>query len=89
MCALTCMPRLRLGMVDQSFGPRSQDFLPIDYFLWDHLNNLVYEIPLNSDEDLVARISEAAARVCEIPGIFEPDIFEIPTRTLSRMYPYW
>ncbi|GFT73156.1 sodium-dependent multivitamin transporter [Trichonephila clavipes] len=32
---------------------------------------LPYTTPLDSDEDLVARISEAAERVREIPGIFE------------------
>ncbi|GFU61027.1 hypothetical protein TNCV_4436571 [Trichonephila clavipes] len=31
----------------------------------------VNAIPLGSDEDLVARIPQATARVCEISGIFE------------------
>ncbi|GFV21693.1 hypothetical protein TNCV_164241 [Trichonephila clavipes] len=46
-------------------------FIETDYFLWGLLKNLVYATPLDSDEDLVARIFEAAARVREIPGIFE------------------
>ncbi|GFV89128.1 hypothetical protein TNCV_4913271 [Trichonephila clavipes] len=36
-----------------------------------HLQNLVYVAPLHSNEDLVAQISEATARVREIPCIFE------------------
>ncbi|GFW20651.1 uncharacterized protein TNCV_1048741 [Trichonephila clavipes] len=40
-------------------------------FLWEYLENLVYATPLASHEDLVARISEAAARVREIHGTFE------------------
>nr|XP_042901341.1 uncharacterized protein LOC122269952 [Parasteatoda tepidariorum] len=50
--------------------PRSPDLSSLDYFLWGHLKHLVYETPVDSDEDLVARIS-AAAGVREIPGIFE------------------
>ncbi|GFW86295.1 hypothetical protein TNCV_4330791 [Trichonephila clavipes] len=42
----------------------------LDYYLWGHLKILVYATPLDSDEDLVARISEVTARVCEIPGKF-------------------
>ncbi|CAL1283080.1 unnamed protein product, partial [Larinioides sclopetarius] len=36
-----------------------------------HLKHLVYETPVDSVEDLVARLSVAAAGVREIPGIFE------------------
>ena len=39
--------------------------------LWGHPKNLVYETLLDSDEDLVARISEIFARALEMPGIFE------------------
>ena len=51
--------------------PRSSDLSSRDYFLWGHLKNLVYATPFDSDKELVARISEAAARVREIPSIFE------------------
>lgn len=51
--------------------PRSSDLSNLDYFLWGHLKHLVYETPVDSDEDLVARISVAAAGVRETPGIFE------------------
>ncbi|GFX23247.1 uncharacterized protein TNCV_4560291 [Trichonephila clavipes] len=49
--------------------PHSPDLSSLGYFLWGHLKNLVYETPLDSDEDGVVRISEVAARVREIPGI--------------------
>ena len=36
-----------------------------------HSKNLVYESPLDSHEDVVVGIPEAAALVRETPGIFE------------------
>ncbi|GBN38054.1 hypothetical protein AVEN_196045-1 [Araneus ventricosus] len=51
--------------------PLSPDLLSLDYFLWGHLKSLVYPTPVDSDEDPVARISVDAARVREIPAIFE------------------
>ncbi|GBM89233.1 hypothetical protein AVEN_45275-1 [Araneus ventricosus] len=53
--------------------PRSPDLSRLNYFLWEHLKSLVYANPVDSEEDLVARISIAAARVREIPGIFESE----------------
>ena len=35
------------------------------------MKNLVYATPIESDEDLVARIAVAAGTVREMPGIFE------------------
>ncbi|GFU33949.1 hypothetical protein TNCV_656171 [Trichonephila clavipes] len=40
-------------------------------FLWGHLKNLVHATSLDSEEDCVARISEAAARMRETHGNFE------------------
>ncbi|GFT41104.1 uncharacterized protein TNCV_5033991 [Trichonephila clavipes] len=51
--------------------PRSPVLWSFDYFLWGHLKNIVYAIPFDSDEDIIARISEATARVREIPDIHE------------------
>jgi hypothetical protein len=56
-----------LGVVDQSRG--HPDFsIFIDYFLGGHLKSLDYATPVDSAEDLVARIS---SRVCDILGIFK------------------
>ncbi|GBM70468.1 hypothetical protein AVEN_188216-1 [Araneus ventricosus] len=50
---------------------RSPELSSLDYFLWGHVKSLVHATPVNSDEDLVARISVAAARVLETSVIFE------------------
>ncbi|GFY23618.1 uncharacterized protein TNCV_1039171 [Trichonephila clavipes] len=61
-----------LGVVDQSLGhPDLLIYRGSIIFLWEHLKILVYVTPLDSDEDLVARIPEAEALLREIPGIFE------------------
>ncbi|GBL99529.1 hypothetical protein AVEN_68805-1 [Araneus ventricosus] len=49
----------------------SPDYSSLDYFLWGHLKSLVHATPVDSDDDPVARISVDAARVREIPAIFE------------------
>ncbi|GFS64438.1 hypothetical protein TNCV_3955991 [Trichonephila clavipes] len=64
------------GVIDwtwwtSSLATQISDLSSIDYFLWGHLKNPVYATPLNTDEDLVAGISEGAAREREISGIFE------------------
>jgi hypothetical protein len=41
---------------------RSLNLTPIDFlFLWDHIKALIYTLPVDSEEDLIARIVEAAA----------------------------
>ncbi|GBN97017.1 hypothetical protein AVEN_46672-1 [Araneus ventricosus] len=47
------------------------DLSCLDFFLWGHLKILVYESPIASDEDLVARISVAAGVIREMSGVFE------------------
>ncbi|GFU91838.1 hypothetical protein TNCV_3192251 [Trichonephila clavipes] len=49
----------------------------------DNLKNLVHVTPLGSDEDVVARISEAAARVRLLTRT------PIAPPTLSSKYRYW
>lgn len=51
--------------------PRSPDLTPLDFYLWGHLKCMVYETPVPSDMDLMARIVEAAARVRETTGQIE------------------
>jgi hypothetical protein len=31
------------------------------FFLWDHIKALIYTLPVDSEEDLIARTVEAAA----------------------------
>lgn len=54
-----------------SWPPRSPDLSCLDFFLWGQLKSAVYETPIASPEDLVARISAAAADVRDMPGIFQ------------------
>lgn len=50
---------------------RSPDLNSIDFFFWGALKSVVYATPVNSDEDLVARIVCAAADIQQTAGIFE------------------
>ena len=37
----------------------SPDLTPLDYFLWGHIKSLVYETPVDSEEELLARVMAA------------------------------
>ena len=39
-----------------SWPARSPDQTPLDYFLWGHVKSLVYEIPGDSEEDLLIEL---------------------------------
>ncbi|GFW42820.1 transposable element Tcb1 transposase [Trichonephila clavipes] len=61
-----------LGVVVPSLGLLdSLDLSPLDFFLWGAMKGLVYDAPVVSEMDLVARISIAAARIREMAGVFE------------------
>ncbi|GFW55852.1 transposase-like protein [Trichonephila clavipes] len=47
--------------------PRSPDLSCLDYFFWGQMKSLVYETPVNSAEELVARISAAAGEIRKTP----------------------
>lgn len=47
---------------------RSPDFNSCDFFLWGYLKNLVYATPVNSLEDLTARLHNAAGIIRAQPG---------------------
>ncbi|GBL77704.1 hypothetical protein AVEN_152923-1 [Araneus ventricosus] len=54
-----------------AWPPRSPDINPCDFFIWGHFKSLVYATPVNTPEDLIARIIVAEADIKSIPGIFE------------------
>lgn len=54
-----------------AWPPRSPDLTPPDFFLWGHLKSLVYQTPVDSDEELLARILAACDEIRDTPGIFE------------------
>ncbi|KAJ4428313.1 hypothetical protein ANN_24332 [Periplaneta americana] len=51
--------------------PRSPDLTPLDFFLWGDVKCFVYETPIDSAEDLVARVVEAAHVIRNNVGLFE------------------
>jgi hypothetical protein len=42
---------------------RSPDLTPLDFFLWGHVKNLVYRVPVNNLDTLRNRIRDAMAMV--------------------------
>lgn len=54
-----------------AWPPRSPDLTCLDFFLWGHMKQLVYETVVETEEDLVARITVAADAIADMPGIFE------------------
>ena len=64
-----------------SWPTRSPDMTPLDFFLWGTMKDLVYATPVDSEEDLVARIVDAAALISERRGVFKA-----VRRSLHRRY---
>jgi len=44
-----------------AWPPRSLVLTPMDFFLWGHTKALIYMLPVDSEEDLIFHIVEAAA----------------------------
>jgi hypothetical protein len=44
----------------------------MDFFLWGHIKALIYMSPVDSEEDLIARMAEEAASIRQQPSVFEP-----------------
>ena len=49
---------------------RSPDQNPLHYFLWEYLKSLVFETPVETDKELVARIEAACDIIQNTSGIF-------------------
>ncbi|KAJ4442487.1 hypothetical protein ANN_04073 [Periplaneta americana] len=54
-----------------AWPPRSPDLTPLDFFLWGRMKSLAYETPVETAEDLVARVVVGAGEVADIPGVIE------------------
>jgi len=48
--------------------PRSPDLTPMHFFLWGHTEALMYMSPVDSEEDFIAHIAEAAATIRQQPS---------------------
>ena len=61
--------------------PRSPDLTPLDFHFWGYMETLVYETPVETYQDLVARIQVA-------PGVFRnlPVIFPRIRHDVIRQY---
>jgi len=44
-----------------AWPPMSPDLTPMDFFPWDHIKAVIYTSPVDSEEDLIACIFDAAA----------------------------
>ncbi|GFW38398.1 uncharacterized protein TNCV_1332511 [Trichonephila clavipes] len=56
-----------LAVEVQCIGLPDQDLSCLHYFFWGQMKSLVYETPVNSTEELVARISAAAGEIRNTP----------------------
>uniref|UniRef100_V5GU21 Transposable element Tc3 transposase n=1 Tax=Anoplophora glabripennis TaxID=217634 RepID=V5GU21_ANOGL len=46
-----------------AWPPRSPDLTPCDFFLWGYMKNLVFKTPVNTREEMIVRIEQAAATI--------------------------
>jgi len=57
-------PNRWIGRNGPQYWPaRSPDLTPVDFFLWGHLKNYIYQKPVLNREDLFNRIIEAVASI--------------------------
>ena len=62
---------------------RSPDLNPLDYFLWGYLKSLLFETPVETDMELVARVVAACDVIRNTPGIF------VRVRPMSSLHCDW
>lgn len=46
-----------------AWPPRSPDLTPCDFFLWGYMKSLVFKTPVNTREEMIVRIEQAAATI--------------------------
>ena len=67
-----CFGRRWIGRDDPiTWPPRSSDLTALDFFLWGHMKSLVYQAPLATVGNLLARVMIAAKKIQQIPGVME------------------
>ena len=50
--------------------PRSPDLTPMNFFIRGEMKRLVYEVPLDTEEEMVARVTAAVMVIFQTSGIF-------------------
>ncbi|KAJ4434494.1 hypothetical protein ANN_23056 [Periplaneta americana] len=63
--------------------PRSPDLSPLDFFLWGNVKRFMYETPIDTAEELVARVVEAAHVIRDNVGLFERCRYSIARRKVQ------
>jgi hypothetical protein len=54
-----------------TWPPCSPDLTPLNFFLWGYMQSLVYETPVETQHNLVARTTVATGINREMPAIFQ------------------
>ena len=54
-----------------AWHPQSPDLTPLDFYQWGHMKSLVYQIPVDTVEDLLARVLGAAQEIQQTPGVMK------------------
>ncbi|KAJ4449343.1 hypothetical protein ANN_00741 [Periplaneta americana] len=62
----------------------SPDLTPLDFCVWGHLKSLVYETPIESEDELIAQVLAAADSLQHMPEVFE--CLGISCRSLQRIF---
>ena len=71
---------------------RSLGLTCLDYFLWGHMKKLLYKTVVETEKDLVARITGASGTIADMPGISErtingPTMYCVHTGQWSHIQP--
>lgn len=61
--------------------PRSPDLTPLDFYLWGYLKGEVYEVEINTREQLIERIENACAKIRD--NLLNTDLIQALTRRLQ------
>ena len=64
----TCIDRWTEMGWPVAWPTRSPDLTPMDFFLCGHIKNLILTSPVDSENDLIARIVKAASIITQQPG---------------------
>lgn len=64
----------------RSWPLRSTDLTPLDYFLWGHSKAIVYQVPIVSREQLIARINMACEQIRNDAEVVKHSVMHLSKR---------
>ena len=53
-----------------SWSARSSDLTPLDFYVWGHVKQIIYETPVESHRDLIGRTVARPAKWSELAAVF-------------------